>query len=179
VRGEDLAARLRESFAWREGEYADMSGWWGDAALLSELGPALAALHADADVTTVLGVATRGFLLGPLVATYLGVGFVEVRKDRKYEDRHGRGILRRTTPPDYVDRGLTLSISHDALAPRDRVLLVDDWVVTGAQGEAVLRLVEDAGARWLGMAVLVDDTTAAQRRVLNVKSVLVRAQLGG
>ena len=42
-----------------------------------------------------------------------------------------------------------------------------------------LVLLDPAGARWIGLAVLVDDTTAAQRRALNIKSLLVRRQLGG
>jgi hypothetical protein len=33
-----------------------------------------------------------GFLLGPLVASYLGVGFVEIRKDKKYDGDHGLGL---------------------------------------------------------------------------------------
>lgn len=50
--------------------------------------------------------------------------------------------------------------------------MVDDWIETGAQATAVDRLVEDAGASWVGVAVVVDATTAAVRRDLAVRSLL-------
>lgn len=140
-------------------------------------GPALAELHEAAQITVVVGVATRGLLLGPLVARELDVGFVEVRKDEKYDGDHGLGLLRRTTPPDYRDRGLVLTMKRTAMSSRDRVPYVDDWIVTGAQCAATQNLVQDAGAAWVGTAVIVDDTTAAMRRKLNVKSLLVERQL--
>lgn len=60
---------------------ADLTGWWRDAAVLAALGPALAAPFRDLSPTVVIGPQSRGCLLGPLVATSMGVGFVEVRKD--------------------------------------------------------------------------------------------------
>lgn len=168
---------MRSSFRWHEDQYADPSAWWGRAELLAQLGPALAELHDRDAVTKIVGVATRGLLLGPLVARELGVGFVEIRKDEKHDGDHGLGLLRRTTPPDYAQRGLVLTMKRDAVSPRDHVLFVDDWIVTGAQCAAAARLIEDAGGTWAGATVLVDDTTAAVRRQLNVRSLLVERQL--
>lgn len=175
--GNELADDLRRAFQWREGIYAEMSRWWRGPNLLARLGPAVAELHAPERPSVVAAVASRGFLLGPLVATHLQVGFVEIKKDRKHVGSHGRGSLRRDTPPDYAQRDLTLSIRDDVLTPRDRVLLVDDWLVTGAQAQTSRTLIEDTGASWLGAAVLVDDCTAGIRRQLNARSLLVAAQL--
>jgi adenine phosphoribosyltransferase len=50
--------------------------------------------------------------------------------------------------------------------------MVDDWVDTGAQATAVTRLIEDAGSSWVGVATIVDATTAAVRRDLGVRSLL-------
>ena len=56
--------------------------------------------------------------------------------------------------------------------PRDRVLLVDEWIETGAQATAAARLARDAGAGWVGVSVIVDGTTSEVRRCLNVRCLL-------
>lgn len=167
---ESLRDRLRDTFRWNESGGADPTGWWLDAGLRGQLADALAVQH-DGPVSHVAGVATRGFILGALVAERLQAGFVEIRKDRR-GDAHGKSLLRRSTPPDYADRDLTLTVRRGLLGPRDRVLMIDDWIETGAQATAVARLVEDAGAAWAGITAVVDATTAAVRRDLAVRSLL-------
>lgn len=115
-------------------------------------------------------------LLAPLVAVHLGVGFVPVRK-QNHPHTAGEKLWRRTTPPDYRDRGLELSIYRHQLARRDRVLLVDDWIDTGAQAGAVARIVADAEAGWVGAAVIVDAAPAEVRRRLNVRCLLREREL--
>jgi adenine phosphoribosyltransferase len=164
--------RLRAAFAWRgREEEADVSGWWADASLLRELGPALANLHREGDPTLVAGIESYGFLLGPLVATDLGVGFIEIRKSGSAEHKSD-GVVSRITPPDYLERDLTLSLRHGRLPGNHRVLLVDEWVATGAQATAAKRLVDDAGSEFLGMSVIVDATDNRVRRELNLRSLL-------
>jgi adenine phosphoribosyltransferase len=58
--------------------------------------------------------------------------------------------------------------------PGDRVLLVDDWIETGAQAQAARSLIDDAGGIWIGVSAIVDQLNAARRRTLNVRA-LVRA----
>jgi adenine phosphoribosyltransferase len=108
----DLRARLRETFTWLgdrtdECHHAEVSAWWRDPGLLSDIGSSLADLFRGRGVTAVLGVEARGFVLGPLVAVGLGAGFVEVRKEPSAASDSDRWI-RRVTPPDYRDRNLTL-----------------------------------------------------------------------
>lgn len=171
----ELTSRLRAAFRWQDDVTADPTGWWGDPQLLRDLVAALASLHEHP--TVVAGIVTRGAMLGALVAQHLDVGFSEIRKDHKGQGEHGSGVLRRSTPPDYGDRDLTLTLNRRALRPRDRVLLVDDWIATGAQAIAAQRLIEDAEAEPLGVAVIVDATTAAVRRELNVRCLLHDRQL--
>lgn len=132
---------------------------------------ALVSLHSPDAVTIVVAVPSRGFILGALVAGRLGVGLVEIRKDRRGE-RHGKGLFRRTTPPDYAQRDLTLTLRRGLIGTRDHVLMVDDWIETGAQATAAHRLVHDAGGTWAGVAAVVDASTAAVRRELAVRSLL-------
>jgi adenine phosphoribosyltransferase len=169
-----LRERLLAGFALPGG--TDGSGLLRDPAMLGELGPALAGLHADKP-TVVAGIQSLGMLLGPLVALHLGVGFIAVRKyPPSYQD-DGELMWLRTTPPDYMDRGLELGLPRHLLSPRDRVLLVDEWIETGAQATAAARLAGDAGAGWVGVSVIVDGTTSEVRRRLNVRCLLRAREL--
>jgi adenine phosphoribosyltransferase len=173
---ERLNGRLRAAFAWRGEGYADVSGWWADAEILRDIGPALAGLHKDGEPTLVAGIESLGFLLGPLVATALGVGFIEVRKDLT-EWQTGDQVARRMTPPDYNERDLSLGVRRRVLQARERVVLVDEWITTGAQATAAKRLIEDLHCDFLGVAVVVDATDNRVRRDLNVRSLVSLHQL--
>ncbi|GAB3165267.1 phosphoribosyltransferase family protein [Amycolatopsis stemonae] len=174
---EEVKSGLRAAFAWRgdrpdRHRYADVTGWWRRPDLLRCLGPALAQLFAGERPTVVLGPESRGCLLGPLVALSLDVGFVEVRKDRTGSS-DSDAWLRRTTPPDYRDRHLTLGFRKSLVDSGDRVLFVDDWMETGGQASGAHLLTQDAGATWLGAATVVDALTGNRlRRHLNVRSLL-------
>ena len=174
--GRELAARLRERFAWRtdRGEahaYADVTGWWRDPALLVSLAPALAGLY-EARPTVVLGPQSRGSLLGALVAAHLGAGLVEARKNPSRAADSDQW-LRRTTPPDHRDHHVSFGFRCGLVRGGDRVLLVDDWIDTGATATAAKGLVLDAGAEWVGAAVVVDALSDSRvRRELPVRSLL-------
>ncbi|WP_244210840.1 phosphoribosyltransferase family protein [Amycolatopsis kentuckyensis] len=174
---EEVKAGLRRAFTWRgdrtdESYYADVTGWWRRPDLLAGLGPALAGLFADRQPTVVLGPESRGCLLGPLVALHLQVGFVEVRKNRAASG-DSDAWLRRTTPPDYHDRHLSLGFRKHLVDGGDRVLFVDDWIETGGQAHGAHLLTQDAEATWLGVATVVDALRRNQvRRQLNVRSLL-------
>jgi len=174
----DLRHRLREAFAWRSAESrADISQWWADASLLAELGPALADLCPQGRITTVLAPEATGFLLGPLVATSLGAGFVEMRREPSAAEL-GDQVLLRSTPPDYLGRTVEWGIRRRRLRSEHRVLFVDDWADTSATAQAARRLVEDSGATWVGAAVLVDGTPPSARRDLNLRGLLRERELG-
>lgn len=178
---DDLRTRLITGFTWRSDPpvwpatrayYADYSAWWRDSAVLAQIGPALAGLFRDTEPTVVLGTASHGFLLGPLVALHLGVGFAAVRKEPE-RGSHDEVWLVRRTPPDYRDRHLDLAVRRSVLRPGDRVLFVDEWAATGGQALACRQLVEDAGARWSGAAVVVDALeSSADRRALGLRGLL-------
>ncbi|WP_410566858.1 phosphoribosyltransferase family protein [Amycolatopsis sp. cmx-4-61] len=174
---EEVKSGLRDAVAWRgdrtdEHRYADVTGWWRRPGLLGRLGPALAHLFDGEQPTVVLGPESRGCLLGPLVALRFDAGFVEVRKNR-VGSSDSDVWRQRTTPPDYRDRHLTLGFRKSLVGRGDRVLFVDDWIETGGQAHGAHGLVEDAGARWIGAATVVDALSSHQvRRHLKVRSLL-------
>jgi adenine phosphoribosyltransferase len=101
-------------------------------------------------VDHVVGMEARGFILAAPVALALGAGLVPVRKAGK--------LPRATYAESYaLEYGqATLEMHEDALAPGDRVLLVDDVLATGGTVAATRRLVERSGAVAHGVAVLMD-----------------------
>lgn len=108
----DPGTRLRTAFTWLGGRtdehrYAEVAGWWRDPALLRDVGASLADLFRAEQPTVVVGIEAHGFILGPLVAVNLDVGFVEVRKDPLVAIDSDQW-LRRAAPPDYRDRNLML-----------------------------------------------------------------------
>lgn len=175
---EDLLMNYREQGDRTDDDrWADVTGWWRDGALLARLGPELASLFSDADATVVVGTQSRGTLLGALVAAHLGVGLIEIRKNSG-PAADSEAWRYRTTPPDYRDRHLTLGYPKRLLHAGERVLLVDDWIATGGQALGAKGLVEDAGAHWIGAAVVVDALTEPRlRRDLAVKSLLHSREL--
>jgi len=124
-----------------------------------------------------MGVEAHGSLLGPLVANALGLGFAEVRKGA----RPGSDVdawLTRPTPQDYQDRHLEMAIQKFQVRPGSRVLFVDDWAASGGQAVACKQLTLDAGASWIGAAVIVDGLeSSATRRELNLRALIHRRKL--
>lgn len=176
----ELVSVLRSRAVWHQrGDrwYPEYSHWWRDPEVLSAIGDALGGLFAAEQPSVVVGVEAHGMLLGPLAATALGVGFAVVRKGEQPDDPSDP-LLRRTTPPDYKNRGLDLSVRSSLIQRGDRVLFVDDWVDTGAQATAVMALVEDAGAAWVGVAAAIDGSSPDVRRRLTVRSLLHERALG-
>ncbi len=177
----ELRSTLLESFRWRSDPpawpeerayFADYSLWWREATVLHQVGAALAGLFPDAEATVVLGSESHGSLVGALVATHLGTGFAEVRKEPQRASDDDAWLTQRTRP-DYRDRQLELAVRRSVLRGGDRVLFVDDWAASGGQALACQGLVNQAGAHWIGAAVIVDGLeSAATRRELNLRSVL-------
>jgi len=101
-------------------------------------------------VDAVVGMESRGFILGAPVALALGVGFVPVRKAGKLP----RAAHAVTYDLEYGSA--TLEIHRDAVRPGQSVLLVDDVLATGGTAVAARRLVEQCGAAVHGVAVLME-----------------------
>lgn len=161
---DDFLARFRFI-----GGHADVLGLFADGDLLRRAAGALAEPFADADVTKVAAIEARGFVLGPPVALLLGCGFVPIRKA---DAVHPGPKAERRTQPDWRGTESVLRIQRAALDERDRVLLVDDWAETGSQATAARALIEDCGATYVGLSVLVDQLTAdAHRRLAPVVAV--------
>lgn len=111
---------------------------------------ALTARYAEHAIDKVAGIESRGFILGAPLAYQLGAGFVPLRKRGK--------LPAATTGVDYtleygVDR---LEVHLDAIAPGERVLVVDDLIATGGTALAACELVRKVGGNIVECAFVID-----------------------
>ena len=179
----DLRDRLRNGFRWTDpGDgtdfvVSDRSGWWRDAIVIRDVGRALGELFTEMSPTVVLAPEVTGFLLGPLVANALGVGFVEA-----YRAGARRPIAEPMTwaevPADHRGDRHHLGVRTSLLSPADRVLVVDDWAATGAQARALHDLIRTLGATPIGTAVIVDECPPEIAAELSIRGLLTGADLG-
>jgi len=124
----------------------------------------------DTKVDIVVGIESRGFILGPLMAQSLNCGFVPIRKKGKLPH------LTLEASYDLEYGSATIEIHRDAIQPGDRVLLHDDVLATGGTAAACGRLLESAGASVVGTSFLVEIKPLGGRERLTphrVESVLV------
>ena len=101
-------------------------------------------------IDKVVGLEARGFILGGAVAHQLSTGFVPIRKKGKLP---GATISQAYTL-EYGEA--VVEVHDDAMAPGEKVLLVDDLLATGGTAEAGIRLIERLGAQVVGCAFVVD-----------------------
>ena len=144
--------------------FKDITPLLADHAGFTEVVEALAAAGRDADgrpiVDKVLGMEARGFILAAPVALALGAGFIPVRKAGK--------LPRETHAVSYsLEYGdATLELHQDAVAPGERVLLVDDVIATGGTVAATVDLVRRSGAEVVGVAALMELAALDGRSVI-------------
>lgn len=110
----------------------------------------LASTLADKKITKVIGVESRGFFFGILLAQKLNAGFVPVRKPKKlpFDTISASYALEYGTD--------TLEIHTDAIQKGDRVLIHDDVLATGGTAKAVCELVEQLGGEIVQMNFLME-----------------------
>ncbi|MBI3050702.1 MAG: adenine phosphoribosyltransferase [Acidobacteria bacterium] len=110
----------------------------------------LAMPFADARIEVVVGIESRGFILGAAVAERLGAGFIPVRKPGKLPARAIKEIYDLEYGKD------ALEIHADAVEQGQRVLIVDDVLATGGTAAATAQLVRKLGGELHGLAFLIE-----------------------
>ena len=101
-------------------------------------------------IDVVVGIESRGFILGAAVADRIGAGFVPVRKLGKLPSH----TIRATYELEYGSD--SLEMHRDAIEPGQRVLIVDDLLATGGTASATARLVTQLGGEVHALAFLIE-----------------------
>lgn len=130
--------------------FYDITTLLKDATAFRTLTDDLTARYQDARIDKVVGIESRGFIFGGVLAERLKAGFVPVRKpgklpadcfEVKYSLEYGAN---------------TLAIHRDAIGMGERVLIVDDLLATGGTAEATISLVRQLGGEVVGLDFLVE-----------------------
>lgn len=166
----DFAQELLARFRWVDG-HADVLGLMADGGFLRRAVEALATPFESKGVTRVAGLEARGLILGAGVALRLGAGFVPIRKEGAI---HPGPKAVRLSEPDWRNRRTRFQLQRASIAVGDRVLLVDDWAERGSQAMAARSLLEECGAEWLGLSLLVDQLEDQVREQLAPVAAVVR-----
>ena len=104
----------------------------------------------DKKITKVLGIESRGFILGGAIACELNAGFVPVRKK-------GKLPAEKISETYQLEYGIdTIEIHRDAISPDDVLLIHDDLLATGGTTHAVLNLVKKVGVPKVYLSFICD-----------------------
>ena len=130
--------------------FKDITPILADGKLFRESVTLLCETAGGATIDKVVGIDARGFIFASAVADRLGVGFVPVRKKGKlpwktrqtaYALEYGEAIV---------------ELHEDAVKPGESVLLVDDLLATGGTAAAAVKLLDELGAKLVGISVLIE-----------------------
>lgn len=158
----DARAHVLQHFRWIDGD-ADTWSMLRDADALQAIADGLAELLHAERIDVVVGIEARGFVLAPLVARQLEVGFSPVRKNGAL---FPGDTISLQTAADYRGHHQTLTLRADHFRDGQRVALVDDWIETGSQAAAVAQLIAQTGATLVDIAVVIDEASAEARASL-------------
>ncbi len=119
--------------------FYDVTTLFKNAECLQGMIDELYELYKDKGITKVVGIESRGFILGGALAARLGAGFIMARKPGKLPAE----VIEETYAKEYGTD--TIQLHKDAISKDDVVLLHDDLLATGGTMTAAYRLVKRCG----------------------------------
>ena len=151
---EQVAASIRDipDFPKQGILFKDITTAMKDAEVLKFIADELYDYYKDKGITKVVGVESRGFVLGSILAYTLGAGFILLRKPGK--------LPAETFKVDYeLEYGTdSLEIHKDAISEDDVVLLHDDLLATGGSANAALQLLKRFSTKSVYVSFLIELT---------------------
>ncbi|MCB1478152.1 MAG: adenine phosphoribosyltransferase [Tepidamorphaceae bacterium] len=123
---------------------------------------------AGSKIDKVAGIEARGFILGGAVAHQVSAGFVPIRKKGKLPFE----TVRIAYSLEYgIDE---MEMHKDAIAPGEKVILVDDLIATGGTAEAAVKLMQNIGAQVVAACFVIDLPELGGRAKVEALGVPVR-----
>ena len=159
---EELKAIIRDvpDFPSKGIMFRDLTTMIKSGEALHVMGDALEELYKDKGVTKVVGIESRGFIGGSILADRLGAGFVPARKPGKLPSV----TVKASYAKEYgVD---TIELHSDAITPDDIVVLHDDLLATGGTMNAACQLVKSMNPKKIYINFIVELTELGGRELL-------------
>jgi xanthine phosphoribosyltransferase len=144
-----------------------------DAALMDRCGSELAARFADLGATKVLTAEISGIAPALTTALHLGIPVVYARKTKPITMPDQ--VYLTLAPSHTKGRTVELIVSPEYLADGEKVLIIDDFLASGATILGLVRLAEAAGARVIGIGALIEKTFEGGREALQSLGVPVES----
>lgn len=151
--------------------FKDISPIFLNPELVASCTEELAKPWQDQGITKVIGVESRGFLLGLMLAQQLGAGFVLARKAGKLPPK----TISHSYKLEYGEA--TIEIKDYAISSADKVLVHDDLLATGGTASAAAALVQELSGHVAGFCFLMELGFLAGREKINKISPQVHALL--
>ena len=152
--------------------FRDITTLLGDARAFRRAIDELVQPWAGTKIDKVAGIEARGFILGGAVAHQLSAGFVPIRKKGKLP--HAKVSIAYS-----LEYGLDeMEMHEDAVAPGERVILVDDLVATGGTAEGAVKLLKQIGAEVVAACFVIDLPDLGGAARIEALGVPVRTLMG-
>jgi adenine phosphoribosyltransferase len=130
--------------------FRDITTLLGDARAFRRAVDEMVQPWAGMKIDKVAGMEARGFILGGAVAHQVSAGFIPIRKKGKLPHK-------RVSIAYSLEYGLDeMEMHEDAVAPGERVILVDDLIATGGTAEGAVKLLRQMGANVLAACFVID-----------------------
>ncbi len=129
----------------------------------------------DVKFDKIAGLDALGFVLGGAMAIRMKKGFVPLRKGGRLPGVEGTVL--RTSFIDYSKNKKTFEINKNSIKKGDKVLIVDEWIETGTQVKASIRLIEKLGGKVIGISTVNVDRNDKTRILLekyNLKAIHIQ-----
>ncbi len=124
--------------------------------------------YAGSKIDKIAGIEARGFILGGAMAHQLSAGFIPIRKKGKLPHETVRVAYS-------LEYGLgEMEMHKDAVAPGEKVILVDDLIATGGTAEGAVNLLRQMGAEIVAACFVIDLPELGGRKKLEALDVPVR-----
>lgn len=140
--------------------FKDLTTVFKDPRALHIIGWDLSQLYRDKGVTKVVGIESRGFIGGSILAFELGAGFVPARKPGKLPADTVRMEYTKEYGTDVIE------MHRDAITENDVVVLHDDVLATGGTMAAAIALVKSMHPRKIYVNFIIELTALGGRAVL-------------
>jgi adenine phosphoribosyltransferase len=131
-------------------QFKDVTTLFKDSSILKEIVEGLYELYKDKKITKVVGIESRGFILGSLLAVRLNAGFIPIRKLGKLP----AAVFEESYKKEYGWD--TIQIHRDAISKDDVILLHDDLLATGGTMQAAVNLIKQFNPRKIYVNFLIE-----------------------
>ncbi|MDD4923009.1 MAG: adenine phosphoribosyltransferase [Bacteroidales bacterium] len=134
-------------------QFKDITTALKDGKILRSIAEEMYDLYKDKGITKIVGIESRGFIMGAILAEKLGVGFVPIRKKGKLPAETNTVAYEKEYGIDEIE------MHKDALTADDIVLVHDDLLATGGTMLAAEKLIRQFGVKkvYIHFIIELDD----------------------